>query len=96
MGISVSGELQVVKGKQASPDSQSAVELHGVSHLDEASSKDFPQKKVLLSLHGVYPKQMSPASHSSLLPDGHGLPQDAEASSQVFPQKNVSLSSHEV
>jgi hypothetical protein len=53
IGISVSGALQVVNGKQASPDSQSSVELHGLVQSEDASSKDVPQKKVLLSLQGV-------------------------------------------
>jgi hypothetical protein len=85
-----------VKGKQASPEAQSAVELQGVVHVEDAPSNDVPQKNELLSLHGVYPKQTSPSSHSSFLPDGHFFPQVADASSQVFPQKKVSLSSHEV
>jgi hypothetical protein len=86
MGMSVSGVLQVVKGKHASPEAQSAVELHGVVHVADASSKEVPQKKVLLSLQGVYPKHTSSSSHSSFLPEGHCFPQVAEASSQVLPQ----------
>ena len=84
--MSVSGELQVVKGKQASPDAQSAVELQGVVHVEEASSKDDPQKNELLSLQGVYPKHTSPSSHSSFLPEGQLFPHVADASSQVLPQ----------
>jgi len=84
--MSVSGELHVVKGKQASPEAQSAVELQGVVQDVDASSKEVPQKNVLLSLQGVYPKQTSSPSHSSFFPEGHCFPQVAEASSQVLPQ----------
>mmetsp|Transcript_12227 Transcript_12227/g.23105 ORF Transcript_12227/g.23105 Transcript_12227/m.23105 type:complete len:85 (-) Transcript_12227:440-694(-) len=84
--MSVSGTLQVVNGKHASPVGQSTEESQGFVQEFEASSKEVPQKKELFSLHGVYPKQTSPASHSSLLPVGHGLEQVAAASSQLVPQ----------
>jgi hypothetical protein len=86
VGVSVIG-LHSVYAKQLSPEGHSLAEpcWHCVVHLLLAFTYEVPQKKELLSPHGVFPKHVKPFGQSSS-PPGQGTPHNSDAWLNVTPQ----------